>query len=83
MTLVALLDNPKFLLKAPTTMTTGVHHFQTTKLRTVFMTIHKLSEHHITRNRQAANARCLRKKARRRAAGFAIMKLSMNDRTWA
>ncbi|MGI9490249.1 MAG: hypothetical protein ACR2RF_31050 [Geminicoccaceae bacterium] len=59
MTLMALLDNPKLLLKAPATTTPSINNIKTTNLRTVLMTIHKLSTHHITRNRQAAHAGCL------------------------
>ena len=59
MTLKALLDDPKLLLEAPATTTAGIDHFETTNLRTVLMTIHKDSQHQITRKRQAAHAGCL------------------------
>jgi hypothetical protein len=51
MTLKALLDDPKLLLKAPTPTTASVDHFETTNLRTILMTIHKDSQHQITRDR--------------------------------
>ena len=60
MTLMAFPDNPKLPLKTPATTTPGIDHIKTTKLRIVLMTNHKLSQHQITRNRQAAHAGCLR-----------------------
>ncbi len=60
MALMALLDDPKLLLKAPTTPTAGVHHFETTNLRTIRMPSHKDSQQQITRERKAAHAEWLR-----------------------
>ncbi len=61
MALMALLDDPKLLLKAPTTSpTAGVHHFETTNLRTIRMPSHKDSQQQITRERKAAHAEWLR-----------------------
>ena len=57
MALMALFDDPKLLLKAPTPPPAGVDHFETTNLmRTIRMPSHKHSQHQITRERKAAYA---------------------------
>ena len=57
MTLMALLDDPKLLLKTPTPPAAGVDHFETTNLmRTIRMPSHKDSQQQITRERKAAYA---------------------------
>jgi hypothetical protein len=57
MTSMALFDDPKLLLKAPTSPPASVDHFQTTNLmRTIRMPSHKDSQHQITRRRKAAYA---------------------------
>ena len=60
MALMALLDDPKLLLKAPTTPTPGVDHFETANLRTIRMTSHTDSQQQITRERKATYAERLR-----------------------
>ena len=53
MAMMALLDDPKLLLKAPTTPTAGVDHFETANLRTIRMPSHKDSQQQMTRERCA------------------------------
>ena len=61
MAMMALLDDPKLLLKAPTTPTAGVDHFETANLRTIRMPSHKDSQQQMTRERKAAYAGWLRR----------------------
>ena len=56
MALMALLHDPKLLLKTPTTSSPGINHFQTTNLRTIRMPSHKDSSHQITQESKAAYA---------------------------
>ena len=59
MALMALFDNPKLLLKTPTTAPASVHHFETTNLRTIRMPSHKDTQQQITQESKAAYAEWL------------------------
>lgn len=56
MPLMALLDDPKLLRKAPSTPTPTVYHFQSANLRTIRMPSHKDSQQQIMRKQQAVYA---------------------------
>lgn len=53
---MALLDDPKLLLKTPTPPPAGVGHLETTNLLTIRVPSYEHSQHQTTRDRQTADA---------------------------